>query len=56
MTRDDLVARIVKLTGKCEDEAHGSIICFDDYDWVADTVPNYTDKQILKRLKAMGYL
>ena len=61
MTEKGLVARIVRLAGKVECEAYGSLICFyedpvPENDNPYDEYPDYTDEEITKQLKAMGYL
>jgi len=72
MTAKDIAKRVMKLTDKSEAEAMGSLICFDGgadltditiangnttYAFnVTDEYPDYTDKEITKRLKAMNYL
>ncbi len=62
ISRAELVKRIMRLTGMYEENAHGSLISFIDVGkdgkliGYSERYPNYSDKEIIKRLKQCGYL
>lgn len=61
ISRKKLVKRIMKLTNMDEPEAHGSLISFVETKKSGKLIgynkfyPNYSDKEIIEKLKQCGY-